>query len=191
MAQVNSIVPLSVLSASSFENYSSMISLGSGASIKDYKQSGTLKNLYWVMIFERTTLQPVVNITFSENDKVPAEILKYAEDETKFIVVCFHNVYSNNLPQGAWAEFLYHEGATTQLTEIEQIFESFNCSNFGMLGYVFVAILGDSKTDVYDVGSTKLSTLLLISLQNFGTSSYSPTSIALPNSSLDFFTPIK
>lgn len=177
----NTVIPLSIQSGNSFSNQSSQIVLGSGKSQTTYSVPGTKNNLYWVMILDRTSLKPVVNTTFSSNDVVPADISKYGNDDTKIIIVCTHNLFSPNLPQGAWAKFLYQQGASTQLTRIEQIYESFNCGQWGRLSYIYVAILGDESTNGFDmsavVGGASLMTL---SLQNFGSTQYSPTSLVLP-----------
>ena len=173
-------VPLTVQSSNS-RNITANIVIGSNSlhlALNDW-------NLYWVVVVDRVDLSVKANFTFTENDQIPPQLNPFLQNTQYILIVTTQMLGSNNLPVGAWHEFLLDEGANVELFKLEQIFEAFNCGTWGNMGYSFVAVSGDDGGKGYESGNVleivDFLTLTLLPVEVDGKPMYTPTSIIDPD----------
>lgn len=167
-------VPLTIQAGIS-PNYGSQIVIGS----KSVTPPKFGSNMYWALILDRTNLAVKENFTFTSNNMVPPQVTPYIEGSKYIMILTTMGLSTQNLPQGAFYDFLIESGAGAALKRIEQIFEALNCGTWGQAGYTFVTVLdkdpstsGFDFSDIYEYAL--VSTLQFIPFQIGPNVLYSP-----------------
>ncbi len=141
-------------------------------------------NLYWVVVLDRTDLSVKANFSFKENSEAPSQLKPFLNNTQYILILTTQMLGSNNLPVGAWHDFLLSEGASVQLFRLEQIFEAFNCGTWGNMGYSFVAVFGNDGGIGFESGNVQenvdFMTLSLVLLDIDGKKLYTPATLVDP-----------
>jgi hypothetical protein len=133
--------------------------------------NGTLVNVYWALVIDRTSLKVLENFTFTDNAGIPAQLAQYANNSNYLLMLTTSRLQSNNLPVGNFYNFLVGLGAGSELFKLEQIYNTLSCGTWGNMGYAIVAVLDGSVGIEF---SDYLNTLVAFTLQltpvSFGSS---------------------
>lgn len=133
--------------------------------------NGTLVNVYWALVIDRTSLKVVENFTFTDNAGIPPQLTQYTNNSNYLLMLTTSRLQSNNLPVGNFYNFLVGLGAGSELFKLEQIYNTLSCGTWGNMGYALVAVLDGSVGIEF---SDYLNTLVAFTLQltpvSFGTS---------------------
>lgn len=175
-------LPLTIQSLNYQGNWSNYIAIGKNGSTLGLSLSNpTLRNAYWMVVLDRTTLKVVANFTTTDNSSVPPQLSPYLGNTKYMLIISTQNLGSAYLPQGALYSFLISEGAGPQLARLEQIYQTLNCGTWGFMAYSFVCVLGDDGSGAFEASTIHdnaiLQTIQLMPINIAGTTSYVPISL--------------
>ena len=99
---------------------------------------------FWFLVIDRRTLEVVVNhvARSDDNDKVPAEVAKYAKSWEYILIFSTMHLPAWDLPTGALYDFLRTNGGGRELRAMERLFSAFGSGWYTVFGYCLVDVLG-------------------------------------------------
>jgi hypothetical protein len=169
-------VPLTMYSGIGIGNYANTIVIGKA---RVQPPNGILHNGYWAVVVSRKDLSVLVNINFTTNSVVPSEFTGYAGNDDYILILTTLSLHSDNLPVGAFYNFLIAHGAGAELKKLEQIYAALDCGSIGSMGYSLVTVfdqtLGIENASFH--GNFLLSTLQFTPFTVNNQTLYTPISL--------------
>lgn len=120
---------------------------------------------YWLVTVNRRTLKVVGNESTTNNKDIPASVKPYVGSHDFFIVLATYNISGNNLPTGAFYDFLLSAGAGTKLKSLEQAFEQLGTSSINWPSYVLVTTLDNTDANAVEELNFTGSSILTAQLE--------------------------
>ncbi len=147
----------------------------------DRYYSPASKDDYWVLVFDRRTLDLKLN-TIAGPSALPKGIEVYDGNPNYMLIVIAAVEQIFRVPQGPFHEFLKRNGAYKSLEEVELMWERTGSNEVEYFNYVLVSVMSDSDSDLPAVGTERLAYKEIISL--------SMKLIAVPVGNDIFYTPV-
>jgi hypothetical protein len=148
------------------------IGTGGGANETFLKPASPVDDSYWIAILDsKNPRQKVHEWVFQSNSTVPAGIDTYMNNPDYIFVVATQYLYTFNVPQGAFYDFLAKYGAGRELQKLEQLYATLSYGTFGRVGYILTGSCGP-RVPVppvsYEYGeyNTSVATVLMMSLES-------------------------
>jgi hypothetical protein len=130
-------VPLTIYSGIAPGNHANRIVIDKNSI---HPANTQMSNCYWAVVVSRKDLSVLVNITFQSNSTIPSEFTGYAGNDDYVLILTTISLGSDNLPTGAFYNFLIQHGAGKELKRLEQIYAALNCGSIGSMGYSLVTV---------------------------------------------------
>jgi hypothetical protein len=129
---------------------------------------------YWIVILSAANPKQKVKewlVPANDHSKVPPDLDAYMSNPAYIFAVVTYQVGSNQVPQGAFYDYLVKYGASRELQRLEQINLLTFCGSFSSVSYILTGQCGP-RTPVplpsYEAGSAYYTTeaILLLSLES-------------------------
>lgn len=140
MSDTPKTVPLSISSPMA-DNWSPEVWIGSDSISFGGKPS--LFGGYWLVVVDRKTLQVVYN-QYTENYDGAPDLGQYDTTDYMLVVTAVH-LGTGHVPQSAFYDFLWDQGAGRGLKRIVQLNDTIGCGSYGTVSYILVGVLGEGR----------------------------------------------
>lgn len=139
---------------------------------------------YWIVVADRRSLDVVFNEYVTTYDQAP-DIGAY-DTPDYMLLVATAQLGTGVVPQGAFYDFLYDNGAGAQLKRIVQVNQTLGCGSLVTVAYTLAGVLGPGRPDTPGVEVSSVTeaeyvlvmTASLVGVDVDGTTYYTPSPLS-------------
>lgn len=126
---------------SNMKKANTCVVIGRRPNTQGYSPQPNVPNALWFVVFDRTSLKPVFNQSWTQTDTVPPTLSTYLNSDNILCVVS-NSLGTDHVPQGALYDMLMANGAGPQLLRLCQINMQLSCGELTNVSYIMVSVPG-------------------------------------------------